>query len=476
MLLTTFRYFVIIIYIYNAYNAGSLSIIGLSERMLIMNKQSKLSKGTWFNIILFGFVGQIAWAVENNFFNVFLFNNVGGTVNDISTMVAASAATAVITTFIMGALSDKIGKRKILLTLGYIIWGLSVGVFAFINHNNIASLFGIKDQAAVITATVTAVIVMDCVMTFFGSTSNDAAYSAWVTDVTNKHNRGTVESVLTLLPVFALVIVTVGLGLLTDVLAYSFIGLGAMVILCGVIGIFTLKDPENIQKSNDNYFYDLTYGFRPSVIKQNKQLYIALTAACFFNAAVQCWMPYIFIYLEHFMNFSLDSLNLSPKFLGIGAVAVVGVVVGIIALGKLVDKLGKDKFVFISALLFVIGLVWAGFAKTMGMFGIAALFFLAGYGLMMINLNAAVRDFMPEGKSGRFQGVRMIFVVLLPMLIGPKLGAAVIEHFSAGLNYTNEYGQIIAVPVPQMFFAAAVLAVLIFIPLFMLRKDLKKAD
>ena len=49
---------------------------------------------------------------------------------DISLMVSASAVAATVTTVFMGALSDKIGKRKLFICLGYIMWGISI--FSFI--------------------------------------------------------------------------------------------------------------------------------------------------------------------------------------------------------------------------------------------------------------------------------------------------------------------------------------------------------
>ena len=88
---------------------------------------SKLSGRIWFNICLFGFTGQMAWTLENMYFNTFLYNTVyeGGKVTGslssmtaIKLMVAFSAATAVITTFIMGNLSDRVNKRKIFISLG----------------------------------------------------------------------------------------------------------------------------------------------------------------------------------------------------------------------------------------------------------------------------------------------------------------------------------------------------------------------
>ena len=37
---------------------------------------SKLSGRIWFNICLFGFTGQMAWTLENMYFNTFLYNTV----------------------------------------------------------------------------------------------------------------------------------------------------------------------------------------------------------------------------------------------------------------------------------------------------------------------------------------------------------------------------------------------------------------
>lgn len=443
-----------------------------------MGNTKKLTGLLWFNIVLFGFMGQIAWAVENVYFNTFLFNYIGGTTDDISKMVAASAATACITTIIMGALSDRLNRRKIFLSGGYIIWGLSVCVFAFISRDRVAGLFGINDTASIIAATVSIVIIMDCVMTFFGSTSNDAAFNAWITDITSVENRGTVEAILAMTPIFATVIVTVVFGALVSGVGYGacFIGLGAIVTLCGIVGIFTVKDSLNGEKRNEKYLSELAYGFKPKVIKQNKQLYIILVATAIFNTAVQCFLPYIFIYLQHFLGFSFDNLVITPKIIVVGVLAVAAVVGVLIGFGKMIDRLGKTRFVLISAAVFVVGLVCAFFAKSLGIFGICALPVLAGYGLLMIILNASVRDFTPEGMAGRFQGIRMIFMVLLPMVIGPAVGSAVIKSFNTGLNYSNDYGELVAVPVPQMFLAAAAISVLIFIPLIAVRKDLKNVN
>ena len=75
----------------------------------------KRKKGScfWLALTLFSLMGQIAWVVENMYLNVFIYETFNATPDHIWYMVAASAVTAALTTVFMGALSDKIGKRKL---------------------------------------------------------------------------------------------------------------------------------------------------------------------------------------------------------------------------------------------------------------------------------------------------------------------------------------------------------------------------
>ena len=75
--------------------------------------KTKLTKKFWVALTLFSLIGQIAWVVENMYLNVFMYKMFNATAGDISAMVAASAVAATLTTVLVGALSDKIGRRKI---------------------------------------------------------------------------------------------------------------------------------------------------------------------------------------------------------------------------------------------------------------------------------------------------------------------------------------------------------------------------
>ena len=107
----------------------------------------RLSGRMWASFILIGFVGQLAWTIENMYFNVFLYNTISTDPNAIATMVAASAAAATITTLLMGALSDRVGRRKPFICAGYILWGISTTAFGFIRVESVAAWAGAAKAA-----------------------------------------------------------------------------------------------------------------------------------------------------------------------------------------------------------------------------------------------------------------------------------------------------------------------------------------
>ena len=77
--------------------------------------------------------------------------------------------------------------------------------------------------------------------------------------------------------------------------------------------------------------------------------------------------------------------------------------------------------------------------------------------------------------AGRFQGIRMIFMVLIPMVVGPKVGSLVISAFSDA-TYLNEYNELVEIPVPHIYLAAAIIGLFVLIPVIFVRKDFKKVN
>ena len=412
---------------------------------------------TWAAVLIFGLFGQIAWVIENMYFNVFLYNTISGDPAMIAAMVSASAVTATVTTLVMGAFSDKLGRRKALIVVGYLLWGVSVAAFAFVSVENMGRLF---PTAAAAQAGAVAVVVLDCVMTFFGSTANDAAFNAWVTDVTVPQNRGRVETVLAVMPLVAMLVVFGLLDGLTQQGEWStfFLIVGGLTLAGGLLGIFFLKEDKR-QRSNEPYFANIVYGLRPSVIRANPALYISLAALAIYSMSQQVYMPYLIIYIQRF-------LGITDYVILLGGVLILSSVASVL-LGKTVDKHGKLRCLTPAAAVGFGGLVLMYFARAQWSVFVAGVVMLAGGMVVSACCQGLIRDHTPQGKAGLFQGIRILFQVLIPMVTGPFIGVAVIRN--TGMTY-EELGTVKQVPTAEIFLAAAVVLVLLVVPVKLLKK------
>ena len=417
-----------------------------------MEKTKKSSK-FWLSLVIFSLVGQVAWVMENMYFNVFIYEMFNASAEAISTMVAASAVAATVTTLLMGALSDKVGKRKLFICVGYLCWGISIWSFALIRADVISAVFGSAVNAA--TVGVTLVILMDCVMTFFGSTANDAAFNAWLTDSTDETNRGAAEGINAMMPLMAILVVFGGAMLLdpkSDSYWPIFFGvIGPAVLLIGILGFFLIKEPAIKKEGNENYFANIFYGFRPRVIAGNKQLYITLAAYAVFGISIQIFMPYLILYYTVSLGMDNYVLIFAPAILLAAAFTAF--------YGRVYDRKG-----FRSAVIPAIALLMAGyvvlyfFRSTVPVF-LGTLIMLCGYLAGMAVFGAMLRDHTPENKAGMFQGQRIVGQVLIPGIIGPAIGAAVLKNAETILNSD---GTTSFVPNENIFLAAFIAAVVIW--------------
>jgi len=440
------------------------------EQDISIKKATPLGARIWISAIAFGLVGQIAWVVENMYFATFaqdIFANSSRT--DLSYLVTTlmvwlSAITATVTTIFAGGWCDKTGKRKPFVAYGYIGWGATIMLFAAIPMK--AGVGQVAGVAAML-------IIFDCVMTFAGSTANDAAFNTWVTDVTDTTNRGRINTVLALMPVFATIIVFIGLGNLYKANATSnwlfFVVLGAIPMVSGVVAIFLMKDSPNIIKNtNPNFLKETFYGFRPSVAKDNKMLYVCLTTFALLGISQQTFFSYI-------INFVQNTLGVVDYFIPLaviilGAAAITGLT------GFLSDKFGRKHIIYPMLVVSIIGTLlmyllkfmgslnemnytlWLSIVCIIGIFMLGSLLGLSGI------LMSSFQDYIPKGYEGRFQGVRMCFSVLIPMIIGPLVTLIL------GLNNTDT-GDAGFKPPYSMFLAASIIAVLALIPAYFVRKD-----
>ena len=422
-----------------------------------------MKKRVWASLILVGLVGQFAWTIENMYFNVFLYNAIAPSPTAIAWMVALSAVAATLTTLIMGALSDRVGKRKMFICLGYILWGLSVLAFALMGKPDTIAKYHDMYARGILTGPIL-IVALDCVMTFFGSTANDAAFNAYVTDVTTEQNRGRAESVLAVLPLISMLVIFGVFDGWTQQGHWDrfFLFFGLLMILTGVLSFFLVRDSEALCPRRDSYFRNLLYGFTPKVIASLPELYLSLLAFTLFSIGVQVFFPYLIVYFQHYLKMDNYALVL-------GVVLLFASLVSVLA-GRFLDRYGKLSFVLPAAAVMIGGLVGLYSVRSMAGVMIAGSIMMSGYMLVTAALSALIRDYTPKDKAGHFQGVRMVFAVCLPMIIGPFIGSAVIR--SGGAVY-EDLGVVKNVPTPAIFLAAAVCVLTLVLPVIRLYRRKK---
>lgn len=419
--------------------------------------KEKLGKKFYITLVIFALIGQVAWVIENMYFNVFIYKMFNASAANISTMVAASAIAATLTTWLIGALSDKVGKRKVFICGGYILWGISILAFAFIRMDVLTPIAG--SAAAAASLGVTLVIIMDCVMTFFGSTANDACFNAWLTDCGDETNRGKIEGINSMMPLVAILVVFGGFMAFDLDLPESWVSIyiiiGAIVTLIGILGFFLVEDRQIKTADNSSYLNNILYSFKPSVAKQNKLLYLIILAFSIFGISIQIFMPYLIIYYEKTLGMTNYVLIMAP------AIIVAAIITAFY--GKAYDKFGFKKAVIPTIASLMLGYVVLYFTRTTIPVFLGSLLMMTGYLTGMAMFGAMIRDNIPEGKAGMFQGLRIFGQVLVPGIIGPAIGAAVLQNAETILNSD---GTTSFLPNQNIYLAAFLAAVVLLAILF----------
>ena len=421
----------------------------------------KNKKKFYLALVIFSLVGQVAWVVENMYLNVFIYKIFHASAQQISLMVAASAVTATVTTLLIGALSDKVGRRKAFICGGYILWGLSIWGFALIRLEWVDQAFCrmYSSFGPALSLCITLTIALDCIMTFFGSSANDAAFNAWLTDATDETNRGKAEGINAMMPLVAILVVFGGFMSLNqdlpETLTVIFGVIGTVVLLLGVAGFFLIEDSAVKVEENSHYFANIFYGFRPSVIRANKPLYVTLILLALFNISIQVFMPYLILYYTEALGLQNYVLIFAP--------AIIVSAVFTALYGRVYDNRGFRVAILPTLALLATGYILLYFVRHTALVFVASLIMMCGFIGTGAVIGALIRDCTPKNKAGMFQGLRIVGQVLIPGVVGPAIGAWVLRNAD---TVTNTDGTVSFIPNENIFLAAliALLTVLIILP------------
>ena len=419
----------------------------------------KISKRVTLSVIMITLAGQLAWGVENQFFNVFMYNVIAPIPVFISIMVAASAIVATITSIVMGALSDIRGKRKIYIIVGFVFWTITTALFP---------LSGLLTSVSVILAVIIA-IVFDCVMTFFGSTAYDANFNAYVTDVTTQKNRGKLLSIVQIMSLLAILVSYAISGFIIEAFGYYayFFIIAFFVGIIGISGAFLTKDSTTLKPLENSFFSHLKSTFSISNFKNNKDFFLVLTGAAIWGFAFNIFFPFVMIYLQHYLQLEIVISSILLLILFVIAMGFA------YPMGILIDKIGRKKIAIISVIAECVFLLLFAFMEDLIFIIITGTLWVSFVTTFTISSNTWIKDLYPKKRFGQFSGYFILFTVFIPMIPGPLIGGWLSQQFGIEAIIDGQPGYI---PTPLIFIVSAFMILLTIIPLVFAKEPIIKNE
>lgn len=433
---------------------------------------AKSGIGFWALIWLLGLAGQLCWNMENQWFNTFVYAKIAKDPTIISWMLAISAAATTVSTFLFGCVSDRKGNRKTLVSVGYILWGIFTILFGtteFMNKGRNSALIGIAF----------AVVAADAIMSFFGSMGNDIGFNAWINDHMTPDNSGALGAALAVQPVIGTIVGTIAGGLLVgadDNYMRLFTVIGGSVILLGIISLFGMKDVDNLKPSIKGSFSEQFFSIF------NLKAYLQHRELVFVNLMLAVYFISFNVYFSHLGNFMIYYLGFTADTMGLieGVGLIVAMFVTIPAI-KLIKADRSSLLIFASIILNSIGLLIIGLlvsptnvdSSTVWNPNLMAgmLFVGIGYILFLQTITVWSKRLYPEDSRGQFEGIRIVFYVLIPMVIAPLISNPVIKNSG---EFIDEYGFTEYLPTNAVFIAGLIVVLLTLIPLYFAHREHQK--
>ncbi len=435
-----------------------------------LQKDKRSGFSMWLLIWGLGLAGQICWNMENQWFNTFVYAKIAKDPKIITGMLICSAAATTFATFFFGTWADRTGKRRTFISFGYILWGIftiAFGLTQFISH----------DQYLLMAASV---VLADTVMSFFGSMGNDAGFNTWTNDIMTDKNRGGIGAALATQPVLGTILGTVIGGMLVgenDNYMRLFVVMGVFVIIFGFVSLFALNKKDDVEPSVRGSFWQQfasVFNFRKFFAQ--KELVLVNIGVSLFFIGFNVYFAYMGNYIIYYLGYSADQMGI------IEAVPLMLAMLTAVPIGILINKNKHPYLALASVVVNIIGLLIL-YSITEADVNPDSIFdlriwlgiFVVGVGYVGILQTTKVwtKQLYPKDAKGQFEGIWILFFVLIPMIGGSLIGQKVVS--SSNASFMDEVsGQWQYIPNGNIFIVGAAVILLSAIP-FALTARLHKA-
>lgn len=439
-------------------------------------KERTVPAGFWLLVWGLGLAGQLCWNMENQWFNTFVYAHIAKDPTIISWMTAVSAAATTVSTFVFGTLSDRRGTRKPLVAWGYILWGVFTilfGMTQFITGGSAAP------SAQTLLVAGFAVVAADAIMSFFGSMGNDSGFNAWMNDHMTDKNRGQLGGAIAVQPVIGTIVGTVAGGMLVgsdDNYLRLFCVMGGAVIAFGVFALVCMKDsPDLSPHKQGTFLQQLAYAF-------NFKRYFALRELVWVNLLLAVYFIAFNMYFTHLGNYMIYYLGFDAGTMGlIEGIALLVAMLVVIPAGGMLNRGLAPQLCGAGIVLSSVGTLVLGLfvrpesvdvTTVLNPVLLGGVFLLGlGYILFLQAVTVWSKQLYPADARGQFEGIRILFFVLIPMVVAPLLSNPIIKRSG---EYVDENGFTAYLPTHTLLLAGSAMVLLSIIPLVIAAKHHKK--
>lgn len=439
-----------------------------------LDKKKRVSNmKKWIIVWTIGLIGQVGWNIEGTWFNTFVYEKIDKTPSIITPMLIMSAFATTVSIFLFGTLTDRTGKRRTLVSSGFVVWGILIacfGITQFIAKSNLVF--------AVVT-----IVIMDMLLSFFGSMSTDVGYSTWLTDIMNDSNSGQIGAAIAVQVVLGQLLGTVIGGYIVgseNNYIRLFIVIGSLLSFFGMISAFLFDKKDDAKPSvNGTYSKQLfsVFNFR-TLLKQKELIWVHLAVAVFF-IGFNTYYPHLGNFLTQYLGYSAEQM---------GIIEAVPMVLAMLITMPVSKYINKNKYIEVTLISIVAGLagsfmissVTPESVDTEKTFNfkifISILLVAIGYIVMLQATKTWTKNLFPKEAKGQYEGLWAIAYAFIPMLFGSNIGEWLIKNSSEALS--NEVtGRYEYIPDGKVFLVGTLISVFSIIPIIITKKYVgKKAD
>ena len=293
-------------------------------------------------------------------------------------------------------------------------------------------------------------------------------------------NRGQIGAALATQPVLGTILGTVVGGLLVgenDNYMRLFVVMGVFVIIFGLISMFTMSKGDDVEPSVRGPFFKQffsVFNFK-EFFKLRELVWVNIMVSVFF-IGFNVYFAYMGNYIIHYLGYTADMMGI------IEAVPLVLAMLTAIPLSSLINKNKNIPITFFAIIVNILGLlviapIKAENVDSSQIFNLRIWLgiFLVGVGYVAILQVTKVwtKQLYPKDSKGQFEGIWILFFVLIPMIGGSLIGEAVVK--TSGETFVDAVsGQTQYIPNGNIFFVGAAVILLTVIPALFAAKHFKK--